>query len=735
MTWPISRNPGGRWGWWWTLGLWLLPLAAQGQASSRTWFAMPTGNGHGFQVFDRQSNRVNLLLDHPYRFVAPGNDQRTSGVSRRDLLYDLYPGVRLYGRSAWLMKCGTQDCLDYESVEYEAESHVIHGSTRIREARIDTYFFAPFGYAGNALVMLVRIHNQGKERLDAAAFAKFNLKLGEGRPTPSDLGEQVEWHGEANPPYGIETGPGGGHALYLPIGATSQAGCGSDTSLYQQVLRSGEVGQASRCAGQDQVLAFRQDGAIPPGGSLWAGTALLFLDDNPNDSRAHLFRDGRSVQQILALWKAFAGEKDAPTLHQEALAEFERWRVAGAPDGLDGLEQRLWRQSEAVLRMAQVRERPGENDGMILASLPPGEWHTGWVRDAAYAIVALSRTGHRAEARLALQFHLGALAGFFSGPGLLGTDYRVSTCRYFGNGQEEGDFNQDGPNIETDGWGLLLWAARNYVEDSGDLAWLEEGTWRGDTVFAALQQIARDIERQMNGDLPGADASIWEVHWNRRQVFAYTAAAQARGLRDFADLAELSLRPELAARYRGLAGRMLNGALGSLVHSPTQSFASHQGVAGQDVHVDGSTVAFLDFGLVEPADLLYRGTVEQFQKLVTSSGGFRRLEPQLSLTGQGSAGTYDLSEWIFLDLRIGQALRRLGATERADWLLNRITQAAAANDFLIPELFDPQDGRYLGAVPMVGYGAGAWMVAQTEKHGARLPGHILISRAPNRSVR
>ena len=42
--------------------------------------------------------------------------------------------------------------------------------------------------------------------------------------------------------------------------------------------------------------------------------------------------------------------------------------------------------------MGQVLEpnRPGrKNHGMILASLPPGGWHTGWVRDAVYAIVAL----------------------------------------------------------------------------------------------------------------------------------------------------------------------------------------------------------------------------------------------------------------------------------------------------------------------------------------------------------
>ena len=58
------------------------------------------------------------------------------------------------------------------------------------------------------------------------------------------------------------------------------------------------------------------------------------------------------------------------------------------PD-LTDLERRLWRQSEAVLRMGQVREAytaTRKNNGMVLASLPPGEWHSGWVRDAMYEV-------------------------------------------------------------------------------------------------------------------------------------------------------------------------------------------------------------------------------------------------------------------------------------------------------------------------------------------------------------
>ena len=53
--------------------------------------------------------------------------------------------------------------------------------------------------------------------------------------------------------------------------------------------------------------------------------------------------------------------------------------------------------------------------------------------------------------------------------------------------------NFDGPNYETDGWGLVLWAARQYLESSCDLDWLDSTTRQGDTVYEALLHIGEDI--------------------------------------------------------------------------------------------------------------------------------------------------------------------------------------------------------------------------------------------------
>jgi hypothetical protein len=158
-----------------------------------------------------------------------------------------------------------------------------------------------------------------------------------------------------------------------------------------------------------------------------------------------------------------------------------------------------------------------------------------------------------------------------------------------------------------------------------------------------------------------------------------------------------------------------------LVHPRDNSYISHLGTGGSDVYVDGSTIEMLSWNFVQPDDEIYRGTMREYARISTPFGGYRRLEPQLSLVGESVATEYDLSEWVLLDLRIGEAWRKMGNAGRADQLLDTITELARVNDDLIPELLDPSQGAYAGVVPMVGYGAGAWQVAQLEKHGRPFP--------------
>ncbi len=696
--------------------------AASAQDFNRTWFYLTTGNGHGFQVFDRNRGRITQFLEHPYRYVAPPDERRDGGIGRRDLAHDVYFGVRAGNETRWL---GNLD-----NVGYENETNVIRGTASIGGLNLTVRYVSPFGYEGNAMVMLIEARNTTGQAIETTLFAKANMKLGRGgnRTDPSNESESISWDGTR----GIETGPGGGHVIYAPIGSVDTVGCGADADVYRDIENGQALAGTADCQGNDQVLVLARQLSLGAGESVSWGKAILFVNDTPADSRAGTvsdFRDYRTPAQVTEAWTEWLGARDAVTLHQDILAEFEAWRVDPADLGLgEGTltpdELRLWRQSEAVMRMGQVRESIQDNRrnfGMFLAALPVGEWHTGWVRDGVYAVVAQAMTGHIEEAKLGTEFFLNAEAGFFSGY-LRDRNYRISSVRYYGNGLEEGDYNWQGPNVETDGFGLVLWGARAVLQYSCDVDWLDTPTLYGDTVYEALKQTADDIVGLMEGnDLPTAECSIWEVHWDNAQIFTYTAATQLRGLYDFASIADVYGCPEDAAYYRERADAMLDATLRFLVHSRDNSFVSHRNVSGADAYVDGSTVEMLSWGFVEPGDPIYEATMREYQRLRTPFGGYRRLEENLSLTGETQANEYDLSEWILLDLRIGEADRKRGNIALADAQIDKITQAALVNDLLVPELFDPVRGDYTGVVPMVGYGAGAWQVAQLERFGFTFP--------------
>ena len=80
-------------------------------------------------------------------------------------------------------------------------------------------------------------------------------------------------------------------------------------------------------------------------------------------------------------------------------------------------------------------------------------------------------------------------------------------------------------------------------------------------------------------------------------------------------------------------------------------------------------------------------------------------------------GEYDTREWIMVDLRIATAARRAGRASDADELVDWVTQQAVLNYDLVPENYDATTGDYSGAVPMVGFGAGAYVTALWERGG------------------
>ena len=321
-----------------------------------------------------------------------------------------------------------------------------------------------------------------------------------------------------------------------------------------------------------------------------------------------------------------------------------------------------------------------------------------WVRDMAYAVVGLARAGHVEEARAALAFQVAA------GPGrhtaAVGRPYRLSVTRYFGDGQEESDCNEHGPNIEFDGFGLFLWSVGEYLRAGGDLE-VVRGWWP-----TIRDEVADVLVALVDADgVIKADSSIWEVHWNGRQrKFTYTSLAAARGLCDAAEVATLLGATSDAARYAA-AGAGIRDAVVTGHASPDGVLAqSAEDLAAGAGYLDAATVEAVNWGIVAPAGRISVATLGaiQAQLLVPSGMGFMRNDDN---------GWYDSQEWVFVDLRMVPALRAAGQGARAETLLAWVEGQALANDQHVAELHDATTAAYAGSIPMAGFGAGAYLVA------------------------
>ncbi|MFI5337587.1 MAG: glycoside hydrolase family 15 [Opitutales bacterium] len=469
-----------------------------------------------------------------------------------------------------------------------------------------------------------------------------------------------------------------------------------------------------------------------------AGTELERPDGRLAGSSGWAFVSVENEADIPGTMRAFErwrGQLAPKALVERELAELEAWRVRPSVHFASEAERRLWRQSEVVLRMGQIREpnRPDRwSHGLVVASL--GEWFVPWVRDMAYATVAFCRMGHQAEARSAVEAYfnarpcgkqLGAVRGF---------PYQVSTVRYFGDGSEEPFFTMEGStNVELDNWGLVLWVLGEYARRWGDDAWLQEvRPYRGSIYASARDFIVTpllgNLDPCRDGKIVTADTSIWEEHQPDKKHFAFTTAAAILGLREFALLAGrvkdnqtgAQVRRELALLETGFAqGYAATGRLRGTLEP------------GEKNDVDGAVLSAVNFKVaVDP--VLVRNTVDSMEALKVASGGWRRVRCQLTDPSIFEYW-YERQEFIFVDLSLAEVCLRLEMPDRAAAISERLVRKAGGDNNLIPEmnvsvdcpLFHGAIGDPTGANPMVGYGAGAWILYLLERENITGP-----SRSP-----
>jgi GH15 family glucan-1,4-alpha-glucosidase len=423
-------------------------------------------------------------------------------------------------------------------------------------------------------------------------------------------------------------------------------------------------------------------------------------------------------------WRAGLSPKQLVT---RELAEFERWRVRPKVRFKSEKERHLWRQSETMLRIAQSREpnRAGRHgNGLIVAALPD-VFSTPWVRDMAWATSALIRMGHREEARAALLAYFNAQPTGKMRAEVSGADYQVSVVRYWGDGAEEPFFTQEGStNIEFDNWGEVLWVLGEYLRKYDDTEMLGIATHRGPLYESARDFIVKPLlansEKFGDGLIVAADTSIWEERQKDKKHFAFSTAMAIVGLREFADVARRA--GDEAAQKRALADVALleKGFAEAFIRDGKLRGTLEDGVKND---IDGALIPVLNFGLLRDSQVT-RDAVNRMELLKVSSGGYRRVrgtytDPKIF------EYWYEQQEFLFVDFSLAELYRSLGRNAEADVMLSRIVDKAAADHNIIPEmyvavpceLFPGRIGDPTGAMPMVGYGAGAFILHLLEREG------------------
>lgn len=532
--------------------------------------------------------------------------------------------------------------------DYVDDSHII----RLREGGVSATFFMPFGLERPALIISL------ESRRSAASWrVQWNGLVRSQRPADSRGAELLRFRGIDEP------------LLLVPLGAF-------------------------RTARADQPLAAS---------SAWA---LIALDDDSEVQAA--LRD-------VANWR---GGLSPRQLVNREIEQLEQWRVTPAVHFRSAKELHLWRQSEVMLRIAQSREpnRAGRHGtGLIVAALPD-VYSTPWVRDMSWATVALARMGHRAEARAALLAYFNTRPTGKMRAQVNGADYQISVVRYFGDGEEEPFFTQEGStNIEFDDWGEALWALGEYMDQYHDKALLQAATYRGRLYETARDFIVKPLiantERFDDGLIVDADTSIWEERQKDKKHFAFSTAMAIVGLARFAKVAQLA--GDEAARRQAVhdVALLQMGFDEAFIRNGKLHGTLEPGIKND---IDGALIPIINFGVVrDPA--IIRSTVDRMKLLKVRSGGYRRVRSTYTDPNIFEYW-YERQEFLFVDLALAELDGRIGKQSEANAMLARIVDKAAADHDIISEmyvalpcpLFPGKIGDPTGAIPMVGYGAGAY---------------------------
>ncbi|MDD4990629.1 MAG: hypothetical protein PHR83_00225 [Paludibacter sp.] len=399
------------------------------------------------------------------------------------------------------------------------------------------------------------------------------------------------------------------------------------------------------------------------------------------------------------------------------------------PTNLSVKERNVVEQSISILKMSQVPDNEifPHSHGQIMASLRPGLWHIAWVRDGSYAIQAMTKLGMYTEARKGLEFMLQAPSGHLKhyvykdgkdyGPGV---DYQVSLTRYFGNGEEECDSNDSGPNIEYDNFGLFLCAFTDYVNCSKDSAFYKK--WNPIMCTKVADATIHCIDTD---SLIKADSGPWEHHLQMPKQYTFTSGVCARGLQQFASLQQQYHLPY--EKYKTAAETLKQGILKHMLceNNYIKGNVNDQQKTDPEYYDSGVYEIFAN-GLMTDKQLFlsHMAECDKVLRIKGNRPGYIRLN---------TADPYENQEWAFINLRIARAWLLFDEKKETAKLLNYVTEQAAVNNNTVSEMYSnklqmdkvtdnykqnnfwcncirDKDNQYIGTIPMVGYGSATYIL-------------------------
>jgi GH15 family glucan-1,4-alpha-glucosidase len=718
-----------------------------------SWHALTTSNGLGAAMFSTKGNDIgdaNAQPDHAIvRFQPHIYSHYDAKTTTRNYMWDAYFGYGVNGGGTkWL------NTTDIDSAKYVNGTNIINVDQldKDKNLQFSGYYFTPFsdtqsGKDGNqsrTLVMLMKVTNTDSKDQNVSVFSMQNMHMGTGDSNSDNEGTSYNSDKNYLKEYNT-TKDSKTIAIYKSLNQSDneyyQAGTG-DNNPWVLGSNGKDFANYSESSGNDLAAGFENKGAsLAPGQSKWYGLVIGLDEDGDETSLSN------DVEKL-----AQAGMNDPEKLLTQEEANWTDWHSPEkVPSGLSDNEKQIYSQSTAVLRMAQNREQ-GDGYGQILASLIPGEWSIAWPRDGNYSLQALNESGHYQEAKAGLQFLFNAKMrkaadgrnfyqenyienketsetsdptygkGYGLGLGPLSDNYLISVCRYFGNGEEDSDINENGYNIELDGWGLSLWTADQYVTATGDTQFLKDNWDKLKKRDANLLVELMDPSTNLIAE----DSSIWEEHWTpfnildtapARQHFAYTNITAYQGLKSAAHMAELAGDKTAQATFSYKAGEIKKAVLKNLVIDnkdiKTIASSTERKAKGYNFN-DASTVEAINFGMIAPQDYLATGMIDAFDNNLQIKTGST---PGYMRDQDGS--WYDSREWGFIDQRIAGALAKMGRYSDSKKLMDWMTSNAAHNYDLIPELLQSDSQDYAGSVPMAGFGSGSYILGLNDYYGQK----------------